>query len=52
MLIRKRVYCIVISMGTTNKLSKKMVFDITEIYYRVVAKFRDNEIKPADFQLK
>ena len=41
-----------VSRGTANDYSAFMVFDITEIPYRVVAKFRDNEIKPLLFPTK
>jgi hypothetical protein len=41
-----------VARGTKNDYSAFIVFDITEIPYRVVAKFRDNEIKPLIFPSK
>ena len=41
-----------VARGTKNDYSAFLVFDITEIPYRVVAKFRDNEIKPLIFPSK
>ena len=41
-----------VSRGTANDYSAFLVFDVTEIPYRVVAKFRDNEIKPLLFPTK
>ena len=41
-----------VARGTINDYSAFIVFDITEIPYRVVVKFRDNEIKPLIFPSK
>ena len=41
-----------VSRGTSNDYSAFVVFDVTEIPYKVVAKFRDNEIKPLLFPTK
>ena len=41
-----------VARGTKNDYSAFIVFDITEIPYRVVVKFRDNEIKPLIFPSK
>ena len=41
-----------VSRGTANDYSAFVVFDVTEIPYKVVAKFRDNEIKPLLFPTK
>ncbi len=41
-----------VSRGTANDYSAFLVFDVTEIPYKVVAKFRDNEIKPLLFPTK
>ena len=41
-----------VSRGTSNDYSAFVVVDVTEIPYRVVAKFRDNEIKPLIFPSK
>jgi hypothetical protein len=51
---KDRIYMLTadVSRGTANDYSAFMVFDITEIPYRVVAKFRDNEIKPLLFPTK
>ena len=38
-----------VSRGTTNDYSAFIVFDVTEVPYTIVAKFRDNEIKPLIF---
>ena len=38
-----------VSRGTANDYSAFVVFDVTEIPYKIVAKFRDNEIKPLIF---
>ena len=38
-----------VSRGTTNDYSAFIVFDVTEVPYKIVAKFRDNEIKPLIF---
>jgi len=49
-----RVYMLTadVSRGTANDYSAFIVFDITEIPYKMVAKFRDNEIKPLLFPTK
>ncbi len=41
-----------VSRGTKNDYSAFIVFDISEMPYRIVAKFRDNEIKPLLFPSK
>ena len=41
-----------VSRGTSNDYSAFVVIDVTEIPYRIVAKFRDNEIKPLLFPAK
>ena len=41
-----------VSRGTKNDYSAFIVFDVTQVPYRIVAKFRDNEIKPLIFPSK
>ena len=41
-----------VSRGTKNDYSAFAVIDITELPYKIVAKFRDNEIKPLLFPSK
>ena len=41
-----------VSRGTSNDYSAFLVFDVTEMPFRIVAKFRDNEIKPMLFPAK
>ena len=41
-----------VSRGTKNDYSAFVVMDVSEIPYRVVAKFRDNELKPLIFPSK
>jgi len=41
-----------VSRGTKNDYSAFVVVDVSEIPYRVVAKFRDNELKPLIFPSK
>ena len=41
-----------VSRGTKNDYSAFVVFDVSQIPYRIVAKFRDNEIKPLLFPQK
>ena len=41
-----------VSRGTSNDYSAFVVVDVTEIPYKVVAKYRDNEIKPLLFPSK
>ena len=41
-----------VSRGTKNDYSAFIVFDVSEMPYRIVAKFRDNEIKPLLFPSK
>ena len=41
-----------VSRGTKNDYSAYVVFDVTQVPYRVVAKFRDNEVKPLLFPQK
>ena len=49
--IKKRDYIITVDVarGISKDYSAFVVFDITEFPYRVVAKYRDNEIKPMLF---
>ena len=44
--------CADVSRGTKNDYSAYVVFDVTKVPYRVVAKFRDNEVKPLLFPQK
>ena len=41
-----------VSRGTSNDYSAFLVFDVTEMPYRVVAKYRNNEVKPLIFPQK
>ena len=41
-----------VSRGTSNDYSAFVIVDVTEIPYRIVAKYRDNEIKPLVFPQK
>ena len=41
-----------VSRGTANDYSAFVVIDVTEIPYKIVAKYRDNEIKPLLFPSK
>ena len=41
-----------VSRGTSNDYSAYVVFDVSQVPYRIVAKFRDNEIKPLLFPQK
>ena len=41
-----------VSRGTSNDYSAFVVFDVSEMPYRIVAKYRDNEIKPLLFPSK
>ena len=41
-----------VSRGTKNDYSAFLVFDVSEMPYRIVAKYRDNEIKPLIFPSK
>ena len=41
-----------VSRGTKNDYSAYIVFDVTQVPYRVVAKYRDNEVKPLLFPQK
>ena len=41
-----------VSRGTKNDYYAFIVFDVTTVPYRIVAKFRDNEIKPLIFPSK
>ncbi len=38
-----------VSRGTSNDYSAFLVFDVTTVPYKIVAKYRDNEIKPMLF---
>ena len=44
--------CADVSRGTKNDYSAYVVFDVTKVPYRVVAKFKDNEVKPMMFPQK
>ena len=44
--------CADVSRGTSNDYSAYLVFDVTKLPYRIVAKFRDNELKPLIFPNK
>ena len=46
------VLCADVSRGTANDYSAFVVFDVSQMPYKVVAKFRDNEIKPLLFPAK
>ena len=46
------VLCADVSRGTANDYSAFVVVDVSQMPYRVVAKFRDNEIKPLLFPAK
>ena len=52
--LEKSTYIITadVARGTQNDYSAFLVFDITTIPYKVVAKYRDNEIKPLLFPTK
>ena len=41
-----------VSRGTSNDYSAFLVFDVSQMPYRIVAKFRDNELKPLIFPSK
>ena len=41
-----------VSRGTSNDYSAFVVIDVTQVPYRVVAKYRDNEVKPLLFPHK
>ena len=41
-----------VSRGTSNDYSAYIVFDVSQVPYRIVAKYRDNEIKPLIFPQK
>ena len=41
-----------VSRGTSNDYSAFCVFDVTQMPYKLVAKFRDNELKPLIFPSK
>tara|TARA_Y100000034_G_scaffold132362_1_gene195173 strand:+ start:105 stop:1748 length:1644 start_codon:yes stop_codon:yes gene_type:complete len=41
-----------VSRGTSNDYSAFIVFDVTEMPYKIAAKFRDNELKPLIFPSK
>ena len=49
-----RTYVLVadVSRGTKNDYSAFLIFDVSEMPYRIVAKYRDNEIKPLLFPSK
>ncbi len=44
--------CADVSRGTSNDYSAYLVFDVTQVPYRIVAKYRDNTIKPMMFPQK
>ena len=41
-----------VSRGTSNDYSAFVVIDVTQVPYRIVAKYRDNEVKPLLFPQK
>jgi len=41
-----------VSRGTSNDYSAYIVFDVSEMPYKIVAKYKDNEIKPLLFPTK
>ena len=41
-----------VSRGTSNDYSAFVIFDVSQMPYRIVAKYRDNEIKPLLFPSK
>jgi len=41
-----------VARGTSNDYSAYIVFDVTQVPYRMVAKYRDNEVKPLIFPQK
>jgi len=41
-----------VSRGTSNDYSAFLVFDVSQVPYKIVAKFRDNELKPLIFPSK
>jgi hypothetical protein len=41
-----------VSRGTSNDYSAFLVFDVTQMPYKIVGKFRDNEVKPLLFPAK
>ena len=41
-----------VSRGTSNDYSAYIVFDVSQVPYRIVAKYRDNEVKPLLFPQK
>ena len=49
-----RTYVLVadVSRGTNNDYSAFLIFDVSEMPYRIAAKYRDNEIKPLLFPSK
>ena len=49
-----RTYVLVadVSRGTKNDYSAFLIFDVSEMPYRIAAKYRDNEIKPLLFPSK
>ena len=48
-----RTYTLVadVARGTEQDYSAFLVFDVSEVPYRIVAKYRNNEIKPYYFQM-
>ena len=46
------VLCADVSRGTANDYSAFVVIDVSQMPYKVVAKFRDNELKPLLFPAK
>ena len=49
--VEGRTYALVadVARGTNNDYSAFIVFDVTDLPYRIVAKYRDNQIKPLLF---
>ena len=47
--IRDYVMTVDVARGTVKDYSAFVVFDVTQMPYKIVAKFRDNEMKPLLF---
>ena len=45
----ERTRCLDVARGTEQDYSAFLVFDVSEVPYRIVAKYRNNEIKPLLF---
>ena len=51
--VKGNTYIIIadVSRGTNNDYSAFVVFDVTTVPYKIVAKYRNNEIKPLLFPI-